>query len=88
MFSSCRLKAVVLVLAVGVLVLGFMLTSDFVQEAPASDSDCDKAWDDYAQASLYAHVICAGYGSNSPECGGAWLRAAYYFLRAVVICAN
>ena len=78
----------VLVLIVGVLVLGFMLTGDLVQDAPASDSDCDEAWADYARAALDARLLCLHYGSDSTECAAAWLKAVYYFLRAVVICAN
>ena len=85
MFSFLRLQRMVLVLIVGVLVLGFMLTGDVVQKSLASDSDCDEAWLDYGRATLDAYVICAG-NSDSSECGGAWLRAAYYFARAVIIC--
>ena len=88
MFSFRRLQGMVLVLIVGVLVLGFMLTGDVVQKSLASDSDCDEAWDDYARAALDARLICLNYGSDSTECGAAWLRAAYYFFRAVVICVN
>lgn len=87
MFSLCRLQGMIFVLMVGVLVLGFMLTGDVVQESLASDSDCDLALHYYHRATLDAHVICAG-DSDSDMCIAAWLRAAYYFYRAVVICAN
>ncbi len=87
MFSSRCLQGSVLVLIVGVLVLGFMLTADVVQEAIASDSDCDEAWDDYGRATLYAHIVCAG-NPGSDMCVAAWLRVTYYFYRAIVICMN
>ena len=73
---------------VGVLVLGFMLAGDVVQESLASDSACDEAWDDYTRAALEARLICLNYGRDSTECSAAWLRALYYLLKAVVICAN
>jgi hypothetical protein len=78
----------VIVPIVGILVLGFMLTGDLVQDAPASDSDCDEAWDYYYSAALEARVICINYGRDSTECGAAWLKAVYYFARAIVICLN
>ena len=89
MFSLRGLQGrMVLVLVLGVLILGFMLEGDYVQVALASDSDCDRAWQDYSRASLSAKVICLNYGSDSDECASASLRALYYFMRAVVICLN
>lgn len=87
MFSLRRIQAMVLALTVGVLVLGFMLTGDVVQESLASDSDCDEALDDYGRATLYAHIVCAG-NPGGDMCMAAWLRVIYYFYRAIVICAN
>lgn len=85
MFISRRLQGMVLVLIVGVLTFGFM---SVVQEATASDSDCGKALDEYARASLEARLICLSYGSDSDECRNALARALYYMFRAIVICMN
>ena len=89
MFSLRRLKAMVLVLAVGVLAIGFMLTDDFVQEAAASNSDeCKLALARCYIANVNADLACLIHGSNSQECVQAAGRAASLCLQAVIICEN
>lgn len=89
MFSLHRLKAMVLVLAVGVLTVGFMLTDDLVQEAAASNSDeCQLALARCYVANVNADLACLIHGSNSQECVQASGRAASLCLQAVIICEN
>lgn len=89
MFSLRRLKAMVLVLAVGVLTVGSMLTDDFVQEAAASNSDeCKLALTRCYIANVNADLACLIHGSNSQECVQAAGRAASLCLQAVIICEN
>ena len=89
MLSSRRLQPMVLVLTVGVLAVGFMLTDDFVQEATASNSDeCKLALARCYVANVNADLACLIHGSNSQECIQAVGRAASLCLQAVIICQN
>ena len=89
MFSSRRLQAMVLVLTVSVLTIGFMLTGDLVQEATASNSDeCQDALDECSRAALDQVLICINAGYNTHKCMVARAEAASKCLQAVIICEN
>lgn len=83
--NNRRLKATLLV--VGILVVGFMLTSNFVQEAAASDSDCQDALNNCYRANLDAYIICVGR-SDSDACEEARRKATAACLAAIIICSN
>ena len=87
MFSSRRLQAMVLVLTVGVLTVGFMATGDFVQEATASGSECDQAMKKCGLAQIAEIIVCFD-NQNSTACIQAKGRAASKCLQAVIICEN
>ena len=88
MLSSRRLQAMVLVLTVGILAVGFMLTDDLVQEATASDSECDAAMRECGAARIAQIISCFGSRKNTKACIQARGRVISKCLQAVIICEN
>ncbi|RKU07126.1 hypothetical protein C6502_17790 [Candidatus Poribacteria bacterium] len=90
MFSLSRLQAIVLVLIASVLVGGFMLADDFVQEAAAhyTQGDCDAANDACDLAIEVAWIVCTTHGSGSPQCDKEQRRAGGLCAYAAEVCAN
>ncbi len=86
MFSLRRL--LVVILTISVLVVGFMLASDFVQEAFAhyTQGDCDAAQAGCQLAIESAWVVCTQ--SPGPKCHKAQRKAGGLCAYAAEVCAN